>query len=235
MSVEPSSSNSAAPVLSDGDERDVAMLRELAEITMALAASLGRLALDKAALGEAKEAGDLSLAVTKVGRAVRQTIHFRRKIEGEVQAGAEKRAAAQAEAGDEQALTSARADRVHSIRRKKMIQHAVEHVLERLEDRDSFEELHERLGEYENFTDFTDRPVSAFVADICNAMGLEFDWSQFAYDPWAVQEAETQAEGSPFAEWWKSAMDKHGSSDDPGDDPPGPQVHSGTGPPLAAE
>ena len=231
MTLEPSPLSSAAPVLSDSDARDIAMLQELAEITMALAASLGRLALDKAAEGEAKEAGDLSLVVTKVGCAVRHTIHFRRKIEGEAQAGADKRAAAQAEAADQQARASAHADRVHSGQRRRMIQHAVERVMETFENEERFDELHERLGEFESFTDFTDRPVSAFVADICNAMGLEFDWVRFAFDPWAVQEIETQAEGSPFAQWWASVQDEDASSGGP----PDPHALTGTGPPLAAE
>jgi hypothetical protein len=97
------------------------------------------------------------------------------------------------------------------------------------EDEDRFDELYERLDEYESFTDFTDRPVSGFVADICNALGLEFDWDQFEYEPWAMQEAETKPEGSPFAEWWAS------SDPDPANDLPDTEAMNGTGPPLAAE
>jgi hypothetical protein len=61
-------------------------------------------------------------------------------------------------------------------------------------------------------------------------MGLEFDWDQFAYDPWAMQEAETKPEGSPFAEWWASTQD-----DPAANDPHGGHARNGTGPPLAAE
>jgi len=120
-----------------------------------------------------------------------------------------------------------------------MIRRAVEQVLNSQDiedeedgdngDADRFDELYERLDEYESFTDFTDRPVSEFIANICDAMGLEFDWSWFAYDPWAMQEAETKPEGSPFAEWLAS------TDDDAGDSPPEDHARNGTGPPLAAE
>jgi len=72
------------------------MLHELADITMDLSRALGRLALEKAAEGDAKAAGDLAVVVTRVGRALRQTIAYRRKIEDQVREGADKRAAEEA-------------------------------------------------------------------------------------------------------------------------------------------
>ena len=72
------------------------MLHELADITMDLSRALGRLALEKAAEGDAKAAGDLGVVVTRVGRALRQTIAYRRKIEDQVREGADKRAAEEA-------------------------------------------------------------------------------------------------------------------------------------------
>ena len=235
MDFEPTSLPSAA----ENDARDIAMLHELAEITMDLSRALGRLALEKAAEGDAEGAGDLGIVVTRVGRALRQTIAYRRKIEDQVREGADKRTAEQAETRAQQAQRAAQAKRSRSVDRKHMIRRAVEQVLanqqadddedESTEREDRFDELYERLDEYESFTDFTDRPVSEFIANICDAMGLEFDWSQFAYDPWAMQEAEAQPEGSPFAEWWASTRD------DAADDPPEDHARNGTGPPLAAE
>jgi hypothetical protein len=214
----PLASASEGPSRAESDACDIAMLRELANITMDLAQALGRLALDKAAEGDAKAAGDLGVVVTRVGRALRQTIAYRRKIEDQVREGAGKRSA-------DQPVRSATAERDWSRARKRMIEHAVERVIARQdEDDDLGGDLYERLEEYESFTDFTDRPVSAFVATLCDAMGLEFDWAQFVHDAWAVDEAKTQPEGSPFAEWWNSVQEDGA-----------PPAISGTGPPLAAE
>jgi hypothetical protein len=222
-------SANGGPSPAESDARDIAMLRQLADITMDLSRELGRLALNKAKAGDAKAAGDLGVVVTRVGRALRQTIAYRRKIEDQLREGADKRSAEEAQQKAQQIQHVAQAKRSRSVERKHMIRRAVEQVMAADEDEDRFDELYERLDEYESFTDFTDRPVSAFVADICNALGLEFDWDQFAYDPWAMQEAETKPEGSPFAEWRAS------TDPDPADDPPEGHAWNGTGPPLAAE
>src|ERR1700731_4554259 len=81
----------------EDDARDIAMLHELADITMDLFRALGRVTLEKAAEGDAKAAGDLGVVVTRVGRALRQTIAYRRKIEDQLREGANKRAAEQAQ------------------------------------------------------------------------------------------------------------------------------------------
>jgi hypothetical protein len=222
-------SANGGPSQGESDARDIAMLRQLADITMDLSRELGRLALNKAKAGDAKSAGDLGVVVTRVGRALRQTIAYRRKIEDQVREGADKRSAEQAAARVQQAQSTAVARRSRSVDRKHMIRRAVEQVMAADEDEDRFDDLYERLDEYESFTDFTDRPVSAFIANICDAMGLEFDWDQFAYDPWAMKEAETRPEGSPFAEWWSSTQG------DEADGPPEAHALNGTGPPLAAE
>jgi len=111
-----------------------------------------------------------------------------------------------------------------------MIDNAVSRLIAE-QDEDLYGELYERLDEYESFTDFTDKPVSAFVSEICNAMGLEFDWDRFEYDPWAIEEAKADPPASPFAEWWHSVNDDE--EDDAG--PPEGSGAYGHGPPLAAE
>jgi hypothetical protein len=98
-----------------------------------------------------------------------------------------------------------------------------------------FDEFYERLNEYESLTDFTDRPVSAFISDICNALGLEFDWERFTYDPWAVAEAEADPPASPFAAWRHSADPNEEDDDDGPLDIRGEVYANGHGPPLAAE
>ena len=55
--------------------------------------ALRRPALDKAEKTDAKAAGDLDVVVTQFGRALRQTIAYRRTIENQVREGAGERSA----------------------------------------------------------------------------------------------------------------------------------------------
>jgi len=222
---------SSGPSQAEIDARDIAMLAELAEITMGVARALGTLALDRAAEGEAEAAGRLGSVITKVGRAVRQTVAYRRKIEDQVRKQDGKRAAGEAEAQASAGQTAQSTKRSASVARRSMVENAVTRLIVEL-DEDLEDELEERLDEYENFTDFTDRPVSAFVSDICNALKLKFDWARFEYDPWAVEETKADPPASPFAEWW------HAVRGAPANGeillaPPGSRAR-GHGPPAAA-
>jgi hypothetical protein len=99
---------STGPSQAEIDERDVAMLGELAEITMGVARAVGKLALDIAAEGDAEAAGRLGSVLTKVGRSVRQSVAYRRRIEDQVRKEDGERAAdaakARAEAGRQAAI-----------------------------------------------------------------------------------------------------------------------------------
>ena len=64
------------------------------------------------------------------------------------------------------------------------------------------EECFERLREGERDFDVTVRSIGAVVAKLCEAMGFEPDWSVWAGEEWAVEEAETNAWGSPYARDW---------------------------------
>jgi len=235
MSSEPTpltSANAAStgPSQAEIDARDIAMLGELAEITMGVARAIGQLALDRAAEGDAEAAARLGSVITKVGRAVRQSVAYRRKIEGKVREQDGKRAAADATAKAEAGQSAASAKHGASAARRTMVEKAVLRLIEE-QDEDLEDELIERLDEYESFTDFTDRPVSAFVSDICKALKLKFDWSRFAYDPWAVDETKADPPASPFAKWWHSV---HGDRGDILLAPPDISAR-GHGPPFAAE
>ena len=217
---------SSGPSQAEIDARDIAMLSELAEITMDVARAIGQLAVDKAAEGDAEAAGRLGSVITKVGRAVRQSVAYRRKIEDQLRQQDSERAAQAAEARAEAEERAAAAQRHASRARRKMIDNAVGRLIEE-EKLDLFDELNERLDEYESFTDFTDRPVSAFILDVCDALNLDFEWKRFACDPWAVEEAKADPPASPFAEWWHSP-DR--DDEDGGGRPP--EVHAnGHGPP----
>ena len=206
------------------------MLAELAEITMGVARAIGQLAVNKAAEGDAEAAGRLGSVITKVGRAVRQSVAYRRKIEDQVRKEGAERAAQAAEARAEAGQRAAAAKRNASRARRKMVENAVGRLLDE-QDLNLYDEMFERLDEYESFTDFTDKPVSTFILEICDALELDFHWKRFEYDPWAVEEAKADPPASPFATWWHSP---NRYDEDDGVEPP--EVHAnGHGPPLAAE
>jgi len=216
------------------DALDIAMLSELAEITMGVTRAVGQLAMDRAAEGDAQAAGRLGAVVTKVGRAVRQSVAYRRKIEDEVRTRNEASAGAEAEAQEEAEQSAAHWRRSRSTARRKMIERGVYRALAEADaETGLYDEANERLLEYESFTDFTDKPVSQFILEIADAMVLDLDWEWFAYEPWAAEETEADPPVSPLAKWWHSpdreALD--GEPPDGGDDP----YAQGHGPPLAAE
>ena len=74
----------------------------------------------------------------------------------------------------------------------------------------------EREGEWEY--DYVRRPVGAVIAKICEALDPQPDWTLWAGEDWAIEEAQANAEGSPYAEggaaWVKRA------AAEPADAPP---------------
>ena len=56
----------------------------------------------------------------------------------------------------------------------------------------------ERLEDYLGQEDFIEQPVSAIVRRLCNLMGLKPDWSRWADEAWAEEEAEAGVVGSPY-------------------------------------
>src|ERR1700761_1323954 len=120
MNLEP-----ATPTQAETDACDIAMLQELADITMDLSRALGRLALEKAADSDAEAAGNLGVVVTRIGRAMRQTIAYRRKIED----GSRKAQTEQDQAEAQRAADRAYYRRIRSAGRKVMIQRAVAGLL----------------------------------------------------------------------------------------------------------
>jgi|SRR5580658_2019848 hypothetical protein len=63
-------------------------------------------------------------------------------------------------------------------------------------------DLRERLDDEEGFEDFIgDRPLGAIIAAICKDLGVAVDWSLWAEEDWAVEEARTKPPGSPYADY----------------------------------
>jgi hypothetical protein len=172
--------------------RQTRMLEELSEIAMDLARALGAQALAVAA-EDPPRAAELSLAFTRMARTVRQTLALEARLRQQVEARdlrleAERRTRAARAANNQRKL------QVAEIARE-----AIEAGVADDGVGEALAELYERLGDDE--VDFTDRPIGALVAKICRDLGVSPDWSQWAAEAWAVDEALARAPGSPYAGW----------------------------------
>lgn len=190
------------------DDRDIQMLAELAEITFALAKAMGQQALDAIANSESRTAGTLSMVVTRLGRSLRQTLAYKRKIEQQVEDAARKLVAEASVRRADKAGDDAFALNVRRIERKDMVRIAVEKVIDveltRQEEDDEepnedlFSDLYEKLDTYENFVDYANDPIGGIAIKICRDMGLSPDPALWENQPWAIAEIENQVKDSPF-------------------------------------
>jgi hypothetical protein len=173
MSTPPPSAPSAA----DRAARQMAMLRELAELGMELARALGAQAL--AELSPADETPDAPkvttadpvLMFTRVARAVRQTVALEMRIG---------RADDSDQAEDDRALA-----RYEQISRKTLVQEiATEAIRGQVEDHKCgrlLDRLEARIDmERREADDFSFLPISVLVTRICRDLGVEPDWSLWA-------------------------------------------------------
>ena len=72
-------------------------------------------------------------------------------------------------------------------------------------------EITEQLVDHERFEVFN-HPISVTIARLCEALDATPDWTLWAAEPWAVEEAEKQMPGSPYADAgpWKPAWTRGG-------------------------
>ncbi len=140
------------------------------------------------------------------------------------------------EAADREAEAEARkrarearehAELVHAAQREDMVFEVLEATLkaEGLDREDVHEravEINERvaesMAEQEWEYDYVRRPVGAVIARLCEDFGMEPDWSLWANEAWAIEEAQTNAEGSPYAEGGAAWAERAASG--PQDAPP---------------
>ncbi len=129
-----------------------------------------------------------------------------RRARGRSDAVAEREAEAEARKRAREAREHA--ELVHAARREDMVFEVLEATLkaEGLDRDDVHEravEINERVAESmadrEWEYDYVRRPVGAVIAKLCEDFGLEPDWSLWADQAWAIEEAATNAEGSPYA------------------------------------
>ena len=200
--------NPAHSGAADSVAHDIRMLAEFAEITLSLAKAMGQQALDAVASNDTRTAGTCSMIVTRLGRALRQTLAYKRRIETQLEEKARKIVAEASARRADKLSDDAFARNVRRIERKDMVRIAVEKVIEvelaRQEEADEepnedlFSELYEKLDVYENFVDYARDPIGGIAVKLCRDMGLSPDPALWENQPWAIAEIENQVKDSPF-------------------------------------
>ena len=169
-------------------------LQELVGIGMTLARALP--AQVEALRDDPVAAGQLALTFARVARSVRQThaleARLRRDLKASVSA---RRAERKAEA--EVLRTEALAERKQALRR--VGRQAIADHEPVFEQGGLTARLDERLADRADDETFLDRPFSAVLIEICEALGLVPDFTVWRYEPWAVAEVRDRPPGSEYA------------------------------------
>jgi len=209
----------AGPVDPDGErtEQLLCVLARLTELGMVLAERL--VAQATADEDAAVDAGEVGSAFAKISRGVRMTVMLEAKLlkerrlrrdgleaahEARLQAMREARWAKESAEENEQ-------ENERIIKRESAIDEAVKDMI-RAERPEGYERerLFDRLKamwkiDWDDYSSFyidncgDDDLISEQIATFCKALGLTPDWDLWKDSFWAIEEAEDQAEGSPYA------------------------------------
>jgi len=198
------------------------MLRELAAITMSIARAEEQIVVARAAQAmNAAEAGrpapaqprggESSAPIARIARAVRLTLAMEGRLYDELEA--EPVARKPEPSAREQQRTEAR---MRGCVLGATIVPVVEQAIEAAEnpkgDRSDTERrldhLGERLADEDEIVSFGTLPIGASVARLCAELGLTPDWSLWEDEEWAIEEAQTDAPGSPYGQAWAGDADQ---------------------------
>jgi hypothetical protein len=148
-------------------ERHLRLLAELAELGMTLARTV------VAQAEEAPSVGDPGLMLSRIARAVRQTLALEAKL------------------AEDHQVRRQRETRELGFRRQAKVRRIVEQAIEADADDSEIDnllcDLNERLDDRDD-TDFTDRPLIEVVAAICRDLGVTFDPSLWQDEDWAIED-----------------------------------------------
>jgi hypothetical protein len=158
---------------------------------------------------------DIGLIFERIARAVRRCWaleeHFfergRARDEKAASRGRSRRndSAAPAPAGEAKPAAGDQSQRQR--RRRAEIGRIVEEAIADQPDSEAAKEsirndLRERLDDEEAFEDLVgDRPLGAIIAAICADLGVAVDWSLWADEDWAIEEARTKPPDSPYRDY----------------------------------
>jgi hypothetical protein len=178
---------------------------------------------------------DGGLAYSRISQALRRAVMLHAKFEEDSYKTQQERVA---EAAAQQAREAQRAAAIQAgakAHQKRQVKQAIIIAMdtELAEDEKKFDygemyrELHERLDDFDDYSDFGRKPISETVEGICKVLGLTFDPALWEDEPWAIEEA--KAKDSPTAGRPDAANDDEDDTEDEDIDPFGIAV--GTGPP----
>jgi hypothetical protein len=231
-------------------ERLAVWAREMGEMGMDMARAVHRRTMAEAERADDPDApppmrGDPGLTFARLCRAVRMAMTLEMRVAHDETA----RFAAAAEAAAE--IEEARRQRVIDLARaeKTRIQDREETVIDVAQEimRDEgwsktdisaqSEDLRDQLLDNEGYAGAFDRSIGETIALICADLGITPDWSQWAREDWAREEARDGAAGSPYGDPAFAAAadddeDDEEEDEDVADDPPSRAVASATGPPA---
>jgi len=182
----------------------VARLDVLADIGMGMAKRIARRM--EAAEDQGLECGEAALAYDRINRAVRQCVYLQNMLEADAAARRKDAAAAWAAKLPSERLAEAKAEKQRRglVGRGETVVAAVETMIDRQagDTQAGYDAMarrfRERLDDY-GPRDFARRPLSAIIAEICQALGVVPEWSLWAGEDWAVEEAAEDRAGSPYA------------------------------------
>jgi hypothetical protein len=194
---------------------------------------LQKIAADTVA-GEPDPQDDGGLKYSRVSKALRMTLVLHAKFEDDnLKSDQEKAAQAAArQAAEARRAASVRADQKKA--QKHTVEYAVEQAIAEAESNsrgsrdygEAYNDLYERLKDFEDYSDFGRKSTGEIVEQICHLLHIPFDPALWQDEPWAIAEAKAKPAGSPFAGLPDTATD-----DDADDEDDEPRTARGTGPP----
>jgi hypothetical protein len=225
----PASADSAAPDPSPGraesrarsgddeagvrHERHMAVLEELTAIGMTIARAIERQAVEAAKpavdgwVAPPEPGRDFTRLFACISRAVRLTVAFEVRLAEErrkfLESTESERAAARAEAARREAATETRRRALKKAKVERIAKQGIESRTKDLQERyDLGNGLSERLREYERYDELGDRPIGEILARIFMDLGIRPDWQRWEREDWALEEARTRVQSSPYGRCW---------------------------------
>jgi hypothetical protein len=194
-------------------ERHAQVLRDLTAIGMNIARAIERQAMEAAKpavdgwVAPPEGPRDFAALFACISRAVRLTValeaklaqeHRQRMERTEAQRAADLAAAARREAASRTERRALKKSKVERIAKQ-----GIESLTKDLQERyDLGNGLSERLREYERYDELGNRPIGEILARIFMDLGIRPDWQRWEREEWALEEARTRVQTSPYGRCW---------------------------------